>query len=163
MKHLPCLDNTSNATASQQGFSLLELLIAMSILVILASVAVPTYTDYQIRARATEFTMAVRPFKASMDEWALLHSSANAWPVSGDDIGWSDFVGDHVSEVRYRRSSDPQIAAIVVSGDVDGNEIVMLLQGALETGRVRWRCTAQQASLKYLPRSCDADVAAGLL
>lgn len=146
----------------RSGFSLLELLIAMSILVILASVAIPTYTDYQIRARATEFTLAIRPFKTAMDEWALLHPAASSWPENENSLGWSSYSGDHVSSVQYRRSSTPKTAAIVVSGNIDDNEIEMFYQGSLDTGRVRWQCAARADSLKYLPRSCNDKVAAGL-
>ena len=145
-----------------RGFSLLELLIAMSILVVLASVALPAYSNYQIRAQATEFSLAVSPYKTMLSEWALLHPGSKSWPSDGKNLGWQEHSGEHVRQVLYRRAADPAIVAIVVSGEIAGNSMQLFYQGHLQTGRVSWQCTAKADTLKFLPKSCTAAVAAGL-
>lgn len=53
---------------AQQGFTLIELMIVVAIIGILAAVAVPAYQDYTVRARFTEVTNQVRPFKLGVEE-----------------------------------------------------------------------------------------------
>ncbi|MCK4869971.1 MAG: prepilin-type N-terminal cleavage/methylation domain-containing protein [Gammaproteobacteria bacterium] len=50
------------------GFTLIELLIAIAIVGILASIAVPTYQNYTRRARYTEIVNAAAPYKLGVSE-----------------------------------------------------------------------------------------------
>lgn len=46
----------------QRGFNLIELMIVVAIIGILSSVAVPAYSDYTQRARATSYLVSVTPW-----------------------------------------------------------------------------------------------------
>ena len=134
----------------------------MSILVVLASVALPAYSNYQLRAQATEFTMSISPYKTLLSEWALLNPGISQWPANDNDLGWQEFSGDFVEQVQYRRAADSSIAAIVVSGQVGSNQLEVFYQGKLTETGVQWSCVARPDSLRYLPKTCISGVAAGL-
>lgn len=51
---------------SISGFSLIELMIVVTIIGILATIAIPSYQDYTRRARFTEVIAATAPFKTAI-------------------------------------------------------------------------------------------------
>lgn len=54
---------------AQKGFTLLELMMVVAIIGILASIAVPSYTDYINRARATEATSVLADMRIRMEQY----------------------------------------------------------------------------------------------
>src|SRR3954469_17366027 len=52
----------------QKGFTLIELMIVVAIIGILATVALPAYQDYTIRAKVSELVLAATGFKTSIAE-----------------------------------------------------------------------------------------------
>ena len=53
-------------TATQRGFSLIELMIVVSIIGILSMIAIPSYQNYTQRARFAEVITATDPFKLAV-------------------------------------------------------------------------------------------------
>jgi len=60
---------------TQQGFTLIELMIVIAIIGILASVAIPQYQVYTQRSEVTTSLSVVRPLQLAIQEYAALEAT----------------------------------------------------------------------------------------
>ena len=83
----------------QTGFTLIELMIVVAIIGVLASVALPAYQDYTVRARVTEMLLAAQECKLTIIETV---NSGNPLPTADDSWGCERQGGvtKYVNEVR---------------------------------------------------------------
>lgn len=140
---------TTDRRHARSGFSLIELLMAVSIIGILAGLAIPNLRSMTFRARATSVAGDIEVVRISTAQY---NGDMNAWPgeVSSGTVppelngflpdGFS-FQGDGF-ELDYERLSpvvipgDPttnQLIGVAVTADTDelSNAIVELLGGAI--------------------------------
>jgi len=136
---------------TQQGFTLIELMIVVAIIGILAAVALPAYQDYTVRAKVSELVLAASQPKTTIAEYAqttgALTNSGKGLniPVVGKIKAGSNVSDDGV---------------ITVIGDAaklgSATDITIILTPAAPVnGVVTWKCTTDVAgNNKYVPAEC---------
>jgi type IV pilus assembly protein PilE len=76
----------ANSDIRQRGFSLLELVIAMAIVAILASIAIPSYRSYVLKSHRTEAKTALLD-AAALEE--RFFSTTNSYTATPSNLGYA--------------------------------------------------------------------------
>ncbi len=154
----------------QSGFTLIELMIVVTIIGVLASIAVPVYRDYTIRTRVSEAASVFAPVKA---EFALFYSENGTFPrwltdmqrvpqtpvsYEGEYVSWLrlEYVGT-VRRVYIGLKNDPRLgpdrpslrSPVYPNGASQGT---IVFTPVTSGGTIRWRVDGESIPPKYLPR-----------
>lgn len=139
--------------SKQQGFTLIELMVVTSVIGILASIAIPSYMDYTVRAQVIEGLVLSAGAKAASIEY---YTENGAWPNNNVKAGLAnhnDIRGKYVKSVRVNQE------VIVVMFGNDANKVIsnkkLTLTGVFNLGIFRWNCSsAGVIEDRYLPSAC---------
>ena len=136
----------------QRGFNLIELMIVVAIVGILASVALPAYRDYMIRAKVSEVMLAASAPKSLIAEAA---ATLGGMP-STTSAAISSQTSRYVLSVRYT-SIAPTTGVITATADGDDNIVglTIVLTGTYDnaTGGVQWTCGGSIPA-RFRPSTC---------
>ncbi len=145
-----------------KGFTLIELMIAIAIVGILLSLAIPAYQDYTVRAKISEAMNVGSSLKVMVSEYYITMAEL---PESADVAGIdTTFSTEYISAIGYSKEGDDDSKAMIrltlsenVSADVAGKALV--LTAIPQTGSLRWVCGHDQSESdpidsKYLPSNC---------
>ena len=142
---------------TQQGFTLIELMIVVAIIGILAAIAIPAYKDYAIRAKVTEGLSLAAAAKTAISEYRV---SEGVFPDDNFEAGVA--AATSIS-AKYVRSVGvvSNIITVTFTGtldpEVDGDTLQLI--GALPAGAaaVDWTCGVGAGSnleTRYRPANC---------
>jgi len=140
------------------GFTLIELMIVISIIAILVALAVPAYQEYSTRAKVTECMVGAAPAKLAVSEYM---STVGSWPPNMDSAALSS---GNVSEYCSGFDAyDPSTGSF----QINVNELAIyptlgrvqpqLTPQVTSVTTIAWRCSrgaTGPTELKYLPSTC---------
>jgi len=130
---------------TQQGFTLIELMIVVAIIGILAAIAIPAYQDYTIRSKVTELVNAAGVCKTGVAEF---YQSKGVMPADVNEAG--------CATVGTANSAAPTVA--------NGGIITVAAAGALNT---QLTANGSGVNLVYNPicgaAACDPSGSSGAL
>jgi len=152
----------------QQGFTLIELMLVITIVGVLAAIAIPAYQDYTGRAQVTEAFYLAGAQKMAVTEY---HSNRGEFPGNNADAGIEapgNIKGQYVVSVtidKYKSGEAKIIAKMKddnVSKTIKGKELILkgdtTVSGIGEGGSYTWVCNPLASGTtienKYLPSNC---------
>ncbi len=155
---------------TQQGFTLIELMIVIAIVGILAAIALPAYQDYIVRSKMSEALGALAEGKTTVAEYVAANGQG---PTTAARFGLN--LGSRNSDILYRLQLTPddssgadvtfyltaQVYDSVWEGGAPDSGSVSTFSLSGETnsdGTMTWNCvpgpTGTPVETKYLPANC---------
>lgn len=155
---------------TQDGFTLVELMIVVAIIGVLAAIALPAYQDYSKKARMSEVMLAATSCRNAVVEGyqngTASNATANGWGCESSTASPSKFV----ASVRTSATGVITVAAANFNdADIDGKTISLtpyhsetVLKDTTAAGHLhapvyKWVCGPTASGgipVKYLPASC---------
>ena len=139
----------------QRGFSLVELMVVLVIIGILGIFAIPTYQDYQVKARVMELFALAQPAKLAVTE--ALIAGEKLETITHETLGLTNLDDTGVLKTLTIAAGVIQITADGTKLGLSAKENVTFSLTPTKTGAVtQWACTTPAAFKKYLPSLCSA-------
>jgi type IV pilus assembly protein PilA len=141
---------------NEKGFTLIELMVVVTIIGTLAALAIPAYQNYTIRAQIAEgLTLAAGP-QTAVEEY---YSEYGVWPANNADAGLSDqegIKGKYTSEIFVQGN------VVEITYDNDAHHFIrarkVLLTATDNEGSISWSCLGDGIiKNKHLPPTCRGD------
>ena len=121
---------------SQQGFTLIELMIVVAIIGFLAAIAIPSYQNYTRKARFTEVVMAADAPKSAVEVCAqTLNDLTNC---TGGSNGVPVNIGTASGAVKTVSTSAGVITVVPVAANGIAETDTFILTPTLTAGKVTW-------------------------
>ncbi len=141
----------------QRGFTLLELMIVVAIVGILASIAIPAYLNYTVRAKVTDGVIAAGAAKIFIGEYYAMFAEL---PPGGDNETAgirAESESPYIDSVDWHPDQRIEIEFDEAALGIDG-QLELGLQPIPNAGAIRWRCgqdeNTSDRNLKFVPAEC---------
>jgi type IV pilus assembly protein PilA len=139
---------------TQQGFTLIELMIVVAIIGILAAIAIPAYQDYTIRSQVTEGMNLASGAKTAVGEY---YNHRGAFPATNASAGLAtstSIVGNYVTAVNVATLAGTIQATFGNDANAAIAADILILSAITNEGSIQWTCKSATIDPKYLPTNC---------
>jgi type IV pilus assembly protein PilA len=148
------------------GYTLIDLMIAVLIIALLSSIALPAYTQFTIRAKLMDALAATEPIKLALVEYAIKNGGTSGlaglhWSTALSELGVSnEYFGDNSAYVKnawWSHTAGEIRVSIANIDELEGRRFV--LRAVDPDFPTSWRCVSDDSDdslipSEYLPGFC---------
>ena len=140
-----------------KGFTVIELMIGISIIGILWSLAVPIYQNYLIRSKVVEALSYGEHAKIAVSEY---FQTNGVFPSNNTQVGVNSaaLVGAYAKALAIGQNG-----VITITTSIAEASGSILLTPLATASSIKWDCSALYLEQKYLPSACKAQVSSSSL
>ena len=152
------LFQNSRGNSVSDGFTLIELMIVISIIAVLLALALPVYSNYNIRAKISEGLSVTNAVKTSVSSTCIEDPTILALDNASAGYGFtaSDDPNSYVEDIQVTGPCRSPIISVTTKNTGQTPDPILLLTGDLppDSGQFRWTCSSSNTPNWLLPRAC---------
>ena len=135
------------------GFTLIELIIAVAMITIILTVAIPAYSNYSIKAKIGESLSVASPAKTSII--FACQQDPSLTNLSNQALGLNFEATKYISNIELGGDCDAPTITITTQATGAQPDPVLTITGdfAGDTRRINWLCVSDGLE-SHLPESC---------
>ncbi|MFC1720083.1 pilin [Pseudomonadota bacterium] len=141
-----------------RGFTLIELMIVLSIIAVLLALAIPVYSNYSIRAKIGEGLSVTNAVKTSVSSTCVANPNIPALDNSTAGFGFAESIdpSSYVEAIQVTGPCRAPQIAIMTKNTGQTPAPILLMTGDLPSGsgQFRWACSSSNTPNWLLPTSC---------
>ena len=141
-----------HTSSSQRGFTLVEVMIAVTVIAILLAIAMPAYNNYSVRAKVSECIGLATTAKLAVNDRVMRNGAA---PGSSNEAGFSFSQTEYCGDIRVA-DGGTVVVETQNTGASDDPVIQFRLDLNTAIASVDWDCEYVSGDPAHVPSNCRA-------
>jgi len=149
-KKTPC---NQKLIAASSGFTLIELMIVVAVIIIILTLAIPTYSNYSIRVKISEALAMSTVIKSATD--AVCEEDRTISFLTNQRVGYKFKASDYVQNIVVSGTCDAPVIIVTTRATGAKPNPVLTITGSFadDADYITWTCVSSGLNV-HAPEAC---------